>query len=66
MYLVLLSFPLLLVLYVFNLFRPLEMSMLAICDDIVNGTWPKPCIELFLLLGHASGGCLVVQWSLFQ
>lgn len=65
-YLVLLSFLLLLVSYVFNLFGPLEMSTLVICDDIVNSTWPKPCIEPFLLLGHTSGGCLVVQRLLFQ
>jgi hypothetical protein len=52
--------------FIFNIFGPLEMSTLAICDDIVNGTWPKPCIKPFLLLGHASRGCLVVQRSLFQ
>ena len=65
-YLVLLLFPLLLLSYVFNLFGPLKMSTLAICDDIVNSTWPKPCIKLFLSLGHASRGHLVVQQLLFQ
>ena len=42
------------------------MSTLAICNDIINGTWPKPCIKLFLLLGHASGGHLVSNSHFFS